>query len=704
MIVHNELSGRLGASAVQAGTINGLTIAPVPEPAHGPVVPRQLPPSGCFVGRAAETETITRLADTAGAVRIVVVAGLGGIGKTALAVHGLHQVADRLTGGQLYVHAGERPIPAVRNVLSGWLAALGLAPWTLPGDPGELAGLWRSMTATRPVGVLIDGAADAASVRALLPGAGLVIVTTRARLGALACLGATHVALTPLDIDIAIRLIRLLAPEHAESEHEGLARLAATCGGLPLALATAAGQLATRRSLTITRLCERLTDRRRAQSDHDDEENSVPIVLDEAYQGLPSGARRAYRMLAWHPGDAAFDAEIAVQMLEADREEAERRLDELTRVHLLHDLGAGRYEWLAPVREHARALAEREDTAEDRTAVQARVIVWYIHRAAAAVSTIRPRIRSFGEPFHRGVTAGPMLFADRASAWAWLRTHAPTLIAAQQAAAHLGLHALVWQITEALWVWLQADRDPGVWERVARTGVDAAHRTGDPALEARMLTLLIMAYRDRQDYETALELAYRMRRLAHRAGDRLSVASAGEHLGVVHHRLGELGIALTELTEAAAVCEQADDTNGRTLALTRLRIAEVLRDLRRYDEAHGELDRAALLFTDAGDQHFHGRTHLEHAETHLAAWRPDDAIIACRTAEQHLDPAHHFTTGHLQTLLAEAHLQNGDARNAERHCTNALAAYRTGGAADGHWTVRRAQRTVDRIQTQRRQP
>ena len=149
------------------------------EAAAEPGVPRALPPAvPDFTGRATELQALTGLVDrpgqARGAVVILAIGGTAGIGKTALAVHWAHQVADRFPDGQLYVNLrGFDPsgIPATpAEAIRGFLDALGVPPERIPAEPGAQAALYRSLLADKRMLIVLDNARDAEQVRPLLPG------------------------------------------------------------------------------------------------------------------------------------------------------------------------------------------------------------------------------------------------------------------------------------------------------------------------------------------------------------------------------------------------------------------------------------------------------------------------------------------------------------------------------------------------------
>ncbi|MET9064048.1 AfsR/SARP family transcriptional regulator [Streptosporangium sandarakinum] len=122
-------------------TADPTTTPPASAPAApaGPpgVVPRQLPaPPARFTGRRAELEQLSRALDESGrpggTVVISSIGGIGGIGKTWLALRWAHENIDRFPDGQLFADLrGFDPIEpplSPATAVRGFLEALGVDP------------------------------------------------------------------------------------------------------------------------------------------------------------------------------------------------------------------------------------------------------------------------------------------------------------------------------------------------------------------------------------------------------------------------------------------------------------------------------------------------------------------------------------------------------------------------------------------------
>ena len=230
---------------LQGRDIRNVTITTA-QVAAAPVALAQLPaPVAGFTGREAELAKVAALLDPAaggGAVVVSAVAGLAGVGKTALAIQAAHQAraAGWFGGGVLFVDLHGYDDQAVQpgQALDALLRALGIPGEHIPPGIEERAGLYRSVLAaiTGPVLVIADNASAEAQVRLLLPGAGphRVLVTSR---HTLAGLGARLLDVTVLGQEAAAALLDQVlraarAGEDRITGDPGAAReLTEMCGG-----------------------------------------------------------------------------------------------------------------------------------------------------------------------------------------------------------------------------------------------------------------------------------------------------------------------------------------------------------------------------------------------------------------------------------------------------------------------------------------
>ena len=178
------------------------------QAAAAPVARAQLPALVAgFTGREAELAQLAELLDPArdaGTVVVSAVAGLAGVGKTALAIRAGHaaQGAGWFPGGVLFIdlHGYDDGMVQPGQALDSLLRALGVPGEYIPPGAEERAGLYRSVLAqiAEPVLVIADNASSEAQVRLLLPGRGphRVLVTSR---HTLAGLGARLLDVTVLD-------------------------------------------------------------------------------------------------------------------------------------------------------------------------------------------------------------------------------------------------------------------------------------------------------------------------------------------------------------------------------------------------------------------------------------------------------------------------------------------------------------------------
>jgi tetratricopeptide (TPR) repeat protein/transcriptional regulator with XRE-family HTH domain len=439
------------------------------------VVPRQLPAgAGFFAGREAELKQLDALLgqvggedgadEPGGTVVISAVAGMAGVGKTALAVHWARKVAGRFPGGQLYVNLrGYDPGPAVRpEEAAGWfLAALGVPAAQIPAEAQPRFGLYRSVLAGRRVLIVLDNARDAAQVRPLLPGSPgcLVIVTSRCALAGLAVAeGARPLRLGLMAAEEAVRLVAArLGPERVAAEPGAVTELAARCGYLPLALAVMAARAAADPGLPLGVLAGRLARASAAGAaaagqppgregegrlevlETGDPPTSLRDLLSWSHRQLPGPAAAMFAVLGVHCGpDITVPA--AASLAGITRAGAGRALAELADASLAAEHRPGRYVMHDLVRGYAAEHARTDlGDAGIRAAVR-RSLDHYLH--TMNLSWDLPRVHPFPPPAP-GVE--PEQLAD--ARWHdWVNAERQVLLQAITQAASAGLVTHAWQL------------------------------------------------------------------------------------------------------------------------------------------------------------------------------------------------------------------------------------------------------------------
>ncbi|MEU4046814.1 BTAD domain-containing putative transcriptional regulator [Streptomyces antibioticus] len=196
------------------------TVSTPPAASAAPVTPppdirrpAQLPPPPAhFTGRDAPLRLLEHTLTASDGTPVVVISGMAGVGKTALALQLAHALKERFTSGQLYLNLhgatpGMTPLP-VCQALAALLRDLGTEPRHIPEHPDAAAALLRTLLAPTRTLLVLDDAATAAQIRPLLPGGPdcAVIVTSRSPLTALD--GAHRLPLGPLTGEESARLLR----------------------------------------------------------------------------------------------------------------------------------------------------------------------------------------------------------------------------------------------------------------------------------------------------------------------------------------------------------------------------------------------------------------------------------------------------------------------------------------------------------------
>ncbi|MEU5809738.1 BTAD domain-containing putative transcriptional regulator [Streptomyces sp. NPDC047718] len=657
-----------------------LACAEAPAPATAPVHvrPAQLPATvPDFTGRTTfvgELGAILSAAD--GQVMAVsALAGIGGVGKTTLAVHVAHAARPHFPDGQLYVDLqGTEPRPAEPvAVLGSFLRALGTPDTAIPDTADERAALYRSTLDGRRVLVLLDNARDAAQVRPLLPGTAgcAALVTSRVRMAGLA--GAHLVDLDVMSPEEALQLFtRIVGAERVAAERQAALDVVGACGFLPLAIRIAASRLAARRTWTVSVLAAKLADERRRLDELQAGDLAVKATFELGYGQLEPAQQRAFRLLGLADGpDVSLAAAAAV--LDRPEHDTEDLLEALVDCSLLESAAPGRYRFHDLVRLYARACAERdEQPASERDAALDRLLDFYLATASAVYAVERPGDRL---PAHLAATHHPGLrFTEPRAALDWLYAEADPLLACvrQSSVRTTGRADVLRRAVDLLWAakdLAESGANSKQYESAAAALRDAARTAADPHAEGRARTALTSVHLVAGRFAEADDEARQATVLARAAGDPLPSCWApndrgiialyqaryadgerylleaienfradGNHIGEASAlcNLSRIHVELGRLTSAIELAEQGIaiyDRMGLTLRLAngRYALGIALTQAGRLAEAQAQLTEALSLFHDNRQPLWEGVTHFRLAEAHLAAHRP---TLAAAHAEQ----------------------------------------------------------------------
>ncbi|MET7422622.1 tetratricopeptide repeat protein [Dactylosporangium sp. NPDC005555] len=490
-----------------------------------------------FTGREAESALVEELLRTAGAVAID---GMGGVGKTSLAVHVAHRLAPAYPDGGLYLDLhgftpGHEPLDAPA-ALGRLLAALGVDH--PPAGVTERAALWRSELSRRRALVVLDNAVDAEQVRPLLPGAGrsAVLVTSRNRLVTLD--GVPPVSLEPLAAGDAASLFGRAAGLTTTEDAIAVGQVLRQCGGLPLALRMAGARLRHRPGWTVAVLAERLRDTT----------GRFDAVFGMSLQQLDPAQRRMFRLLGVLPG-ADFDAPVAAA-LAGTRAGVGDALDELVDAHLLQELSPGRFRMHDLIRQYAADLAADEEPQAD--AALRRVLEHYLTQAVAHDRTLPSPQRPRPEP------------GDPAKAMDWFDLEYVNLVACVDAAVRLGADEVAAGLPQAMRVWFFRHRGTDDQARLLDAAAAAAGRLGRGQERAALLADLGYA-RAAAGRPTDALAAYEQAEQGG-ADDELT-AGLALRIGLARRDLGDLQEAQAQFRRARELFEKLGRAPGQAQAL-----------------------------------------------------------------------------------------------------------------------------------------
>ncbi|MWA11795.1 AfsR/SARP family transcriptional regulator [Streptomyces sp. BA2] len=698
--------------------------AAAPEPAATVVRPAQLPATvPDFTGRASFVSELSEILSAAeGRVMAVsALAGIGGVGKTTLAVHVAHVARSHFPDGQLYVDlqgAGSRSAEP-ETVLGAFLRALGTADSAIPDSLEERAALYRSVLDGRRVLVVLDNARDAAQVRPLLPGMEgcAALVTSRIRMVDLA--GAHLVDLDVMSPEEALLLFtRIVGEERVTSERKAALDVVAACGFLPLAIRIAASRLAARRTWTVSTLAAKLADERRRLDELQAGDLAVKATFELGYGQLEPAQARAFRLLGLADGpDLSLAAAAAV--LDLPVEETEDLLESLVDTSLVESAAPGRYRYHDLVRLYARACAERdEEPPSERGAAMSRLLDFYLATAAGVYALERPGDRTV-DHLECADRVG-LAFTDGTKAFDWLHAEASCILACvQQSLSKESLRRAVDLLLAAKDL-AESGAISYRYEMATRAACEVAAAVGDARAEGRARVSLAQVLNKVGRFDDAAVELERAATLALDSGDPWTTGNALNEQGIINNCINQPAVSETHLrkaievfradgnrhSEASALCNlsRALLAMGRTtksidlarqgiaiysdlgvtfrLANAKYALGLALSGADRRAEALDQMNDALQIFAENRQRLWEGTTHYRIAQVYLADCH---AAQAAQHSEQALAigcVGGEWMRANVLTLLGRSLVDLGQVDRAQACWREALAIHEGAGAPE----------------------
>ncbi|MGY5060854.1 BTAD domain-containing putative transcriptional regulator [Streptomyces sp. 900105755] len=548
-------------TADRSGAVRG-------EEAPAGVRPQQLPPApGDFVGRERLRERLGRALRPGGeAVALAVLSGIGGVGKTALALRVAHGIRGDYPDGQLYVDLrGDGGSPAdPADVLVDFLLALGMPAARIPATPTARAGAYRTLTADRRILVVLDNASDTAQVTPLLPGTpgNAALITTRHR--SLVPPGATRFEVPVPDQREAVAMLgRFTGDAEVAADPELALELVHACGQLPLALRIIGARTAARPGRGLGAQLLRL----RAEEHQLDELRaggmSVEATFQVGYRALAPDRARAMRLCALL--DAAdFPVAVAAVLLDRPEQETEEQLEHLVEAGLLEPHSADRYRFHDLVRAFAARRADREDPVADREAALVRLTM-FLHATLLQAMSATEQAGSLSTHLFSVPLTG-LRFDDAGQARAWLLAEHTLLVSVFSRvlrdvpdASRIVAAALSVIAASGLFAGPAHQRE---LERLADQAVAAAEQGDDPAWQAQTRHIrawLAFIRGDLAAAETDLRAAIRRENAV---DDPVPFFMSTRLLSVVLADQGRTAEAVAFFAESEAVAGSEDDPDS----------------------------------------------------------------------------------------------------------------------------------------------
>jgi tetratricopeptide (TPR) repeat protein len=586
-------------------TIMGLLASPLRDKirrhAASPAGPDNLPAVlSDFTGRRDEVEMLAgRIATSGSSLAIHAIDGMGGIGKTSLAVYLAHRLADRYPDGRLFIdfqaHSADNEPPLeAAQAISRLLRLLKATPSSPPPDNAGWSDVWRAELSKRRVLVVLDNAASTAQIEHMIPGSAssLVLITSRRRLDGLRTRGVSNYSLDVLTQQDAVDLFAtVVGTGRADAERAAVVEIVELCGRLPLAVRLVAARLAARPAWAVSDIVDDLRDERTRLATMQVENISVRAAFDLSYRTLSDEEKLAFRRLGLHP-PGALGLPVALALVGIGRTPGRDVLERLVDYSLVREPERHRYRLHDLMREFARECARESDPYSQRKLAVSRALDYYLYVALAAHATLMPQ-----RPIRDEVAEPPALtptFDSAQAAIAWYSQESVNLLSCRGMALEYDLQSYLWRIPRAIAHYLGLLTNLADAGNNYGLGLSLASIANDRQAVADMSARIGEISHAQGNHAEAIRSFRGARENYLRLGDKIAAADMLNRIGVCFRMNGTNDLALTEHRRALAEHTALEDVFGQ--AESHYMIAMVLRVQGSYPDALAHHEKAIELY------------------------------------------------------------------------------------------------------------
>jgi len=587
----------------------------------------QLPtPPADFTGRKDELKELLAAVKTGG-VTISGLQGLGGVGKTALALKLAEQLKPDYPDAQFYLDLKGVTQPLTPRDAMAYIVRAWHPTAQLPEKEEELAPIYRSVLDTKCVLLLMDNARDAQQVAPLIPPPGCLLLVTSRKHFTLP--GLFEKNLDKLPHDDARELLLRIAPRLKKEKTDQVDELAPLCGYLPLALRAVASALQEKKNISPADYANRLTETGQhlvLKAIDPSLQKSVGAALQSSYDLLSPDLRQNLCFLTVFPD--TFDLAATAALWDISPESSQDAIGELLAYSLAEfDQVTERYN----LHDLVRLFTGQLLSAEDRYSGQKRHAVHYLQVLESANNLYLKG----GESVTQGLGLYDLEVTNIRAGHDWVVAHRQddnTVAEWCYEYPNAGVYCLnLRQHPREHIRWLEpalaaARRlKRGGWEGVAlgnlgnayfnlgeyrraieyhEQSLQIARELVDRRAEGKALGNLGLGYKNLGEYRRAIEYYEQQLQIARETNDRRSNANALGNLGNAYSYLEEFRRAIEYHEQSLHVLREIKDRRGEGQVLGNLGIAyDSLGEYRRAIEYH---EQALVIDKGLGDRRGEG--------------------------------------------------------------------------------------------------